>query len=315
MRRPMAALALAVFILALVFVLTVNGNPRNGFDLSGSLIPADEIHLGGPPRDGIPSIDAPRFVTTLGNTDLGDVDRVLGLVVGGEARAYPIAIMNWHEVVNDRIAGQAVAITYCPLCGTGIAFAAEDGTGAMTFGVSGLLYNSDVLLYDRETESLWSQIRMQAISGQRKGDRLTALPLVHTSWAAWKAQNPQTLVLSRDTGFARDYDRDPYAGYANSASVYFPLTAESRRYHPKERVLGLALGGRFKAYPFAELARAGEAEFQDRFADRDLTIRFDTANGSASAFDEQGQMLPSVTGFWFAWYAFHPDTEVFTTSR
>jgi hypothetical protein len=217
-------------------------------------------------------------------------------------------------VVNDRIGSESIAVTYCPLCGTGIAFLPPAGSGKHGFGVSGLLYNSDVLLYDRETESLWSQLRMQAVAGPLRGERLTAVPLTHTSWGAWRAEHPDTQVLSTDTGFDRDYARDPYAGYTASSEIYFPVSASSRRYHPKERVLGLEVDGRFKAYPFAELSRSGHTEISDSFAGSRLTIRFDPTAESARAFDESGAEVAAVTGFWFAWYAFHPETEVYTTS-
>lgn len=291
------------------------GRGDNGFDLAGSLVPEEEIHLGGPPRDGIPSIDRPVFVRA-GDADfLADADRILGLVRGGRVKAYPIAIMNWHEVVNDRLGGESVAITYCPLCGTGVAFVSNRDGRQLSFGVSGLLYNSDVLLYDRETESLWSQLRMQAVAGPLKGERLTALPLTHTSWRAWRQAHPETLVLSTETGFDRDYRRDPYTGYAENSDLYFPVSAKSRRYHAKERVLGVEMDGRFKAYPFAELSRTGQREIRDTFAGRPLRIRFDQSAESARVFDEDGTELAAVTGFWFAWYAFHPTTEVFTVGR
>ena len=288
---------------------------KNGFDLEGSLVPAEEIHLGGPPRDGIPSIDQPRFVDAMQAGFLADSDRVLGLVRGGKSRAYPVAIMNWHEVVNDQIGKESIAITYCPLCGTGIAFKSEMRGMQLGFGVSGLLYNSDVLLYDRETESLWSQLRMQAIAGPLMGKRLNAVPLVHTSWHAWRMEHPDTLVLSTETGFERDYRHDPYASYASRSDTYFPVSAESSRYHPKERVLGVEIDGRFKAYPFAELTRTGKQRISDSFAGRLLMISFDGTHGVARAFDQDGRELATVTGFWFAWYAFHPGTEVFSADR
>jgi hypothetical protein len=294
---------------------TAGGADHNGFDLTGSLVPADEVHLGGPQRDGIPALDDPALVEATEAGFLADSDPVLGLVLGGEARAYPIAILNWHEIVNDRIAGRPVAITYCPLCGTGVAFDARLGDRTLSFGVSGLLYNSDVLLYDRQTESLWSQIRRQAISGPMKGRRLAALPVTHTTWRAWRREHPGSLVLSDDTGHRRDYGSDPYAGYSAERGLYFPVSASSNRYHPKERVLGVEIDGRYKAYPFAELSKTGMPEIQDRFVGRDLLIRFDWANESATAFDDQGRQLAATTGYWFAWYAFHPDTEVFKAAR
>lgn len=298
-------------ILVAVIVYAYAGSESNGFDLADSLIPAEQIHLGGPPRDGIPSIDRPVFVDAGEAHFLANEDRVLGVEIAGEARAYPIAILNWHEIVNDRFVDQHVAVTYCPLCGTGIAFDAGDTDRPRTFGVSGLLYNSDVLLYDRETESLWSQIMMQAISGPQKGERLQALPLQHTSWQAWREQHPQTRVLSTDTGFARDYSKDPYEGYARSTGLYFSVSAESRRYHPKEQVLGVTVDGQTKAYPFTELARSDSPMIDDEVAGQPVRIQFDAVHRSARAYDDAGELLPAVTSFWFAWYAFHPEGDVF----
>lgn len=301
-----------IFLLAALVSASAFSRDDNGFDLGGSLVPVDEIHLGGPSRDGIPALDHPKFVSEQEAGFLEGEDQVLGLVRNGEAKAYPVPIMNWHEIVNDEVGGERVAITYCPLCGSGVAFAARAGGKDLTFGVSGLLYNSDVLLYDRETESLWSQLMNRAVTGPMKGRKLEPLPLTHTSWRAWRREHPGTLVLSTATGSRRDYSRDPYAGYAQERGLYFPVAAESRRYHPKERVLGLEVDGRFKAYPFAELSRTRKSEILDRFNGKALGIRFDQANESARAFDSSGKQLPAVTSYWFAWYGFHPGTEVFT---
>jgi len=283
----------------------------NGFNIENdALIPVDDIHSGGPPRDGIPSIDKPRFISVAEAADMRPQDRVLGLVRGGVIKAYPIAILNWHEIINDRFGTEPVVVTYCPLCGSGVAYKALlDGMEA-GFGVSGLLYNSDVLLYDRETQSLWSQMLSTAVSGPMKGTRLKMLPLAHTNWAEWRSDYPNTLVLSRKTGFQRDYGKDPYAGYQDSKGVWFPVADKDPRYHPKERVMGLELDGRFKAYPFAELSKGAE-EVKDRFNGRELTVRYRPNGQSASIVGENGKEIPTLIAFWFAWYAFHPDTEVY----
>lgn len=284
----------------------------NGFDLRGALIPAQAIEQGGPPRDGIASIDRPRFVPAA-KSGLADDDRVLALVRHGVARAYPVRILNWHEVVNDQLGDEAIAITYCPLCGTGMAFDARvAGTVPSSFGVSGLLYNSDVLLYDRGTESLWSQLLEQAVSGPLKGTQLKPVPLTHTSWADWRARQPRTEVLSTDTGHVRDYARDPYAGYDKVSRLMFAVQHRDERLPAKEWVLGLRAGGQAKAYPFSVLARRVDAKgrLQDRVGGVPVEIRFDREHRSAEAFDAAGQVLPSVMAFWFAWFAFHPKTEV-----
>jgi hypothetical protein len=278
-------------------------------------VPREEIFHGGPPRDGIPSIDRPHFVRAGQASFLNSDDRVLGLVCKGVVRAYPIKILNFHEIVNDKINQQAIVISYCPLCGSGIAFKPEDAVGENTFGVSGLLYNSDMLLYVRKTESLWSQIMGTAISGELKGIKLTTLVLANTSWAHWMQQHPDTKVLSTRTGYDRNYDRHPYGKYDVNRALYLPVTNSSARYHPKERVIGLTLGKQVKAYPISELAKQRQARFTDQFAGQTLTIDYDAKSQSAVIFDAQNRPLPSTTLFWFAWFAFHPQTAVFRGER
>lgn len=287
----------------------------NGFDVRGALVPIDAIHHGGPPRDGIPAIDRPKFVPP-GRSGLSAQDRVLGLSHKGVARAYPVRILNWHEVVNDRVAGDPIAVTYCPLCGTGMAFdAGVRGSAAareLSFGVSGLLFNSDVLLYDRGTDSLWSQLRQQAISGPLKGTPLKALPLEHTTWEDWQRRFPRTEVLSFDTGVARDYGRDPYAGYEAVNRLMFDVQHRDERVGPKEWVLGLTVGAARKAYPLRTLAglvrKSGVLD--DRVGGQAVRIRYDARHRTARAEDAAGTPLPSVLAFWFAWVAFHPQTEL-----
>ena len=296
----------------LLFILCANaqGQVKNGFSVTDALIPVDEIHSGGPPRDGIPAIDRPRFVNADAADFLEENDRVLGVTRNGVSKAYPVNILNWHEIVNDRFAGEPVVITFCPLCGTGIAYLATTGDQVLDFGVSGLLYNSDMLLYDRQTQSLWSQIRRQAISGSMKGVKLQAIPLMHTRWADWKQRFPATLVLSTKTGYQRDYTRNPYQGYEKTGDLFFPVRAQDDRYHPKESVLGIEIAGRFRAYPFVELEKSG-GDVHDTFAGHTIVVKYDKQHHTAVATDAEGKTLPGIIAFWFAWYAFHPDTEVY----
>jgi hypothetical protein len=287
------------------------GGATNGFDLSNSLVPADQIHHGGPSRDGIPAIDRPRFVRASHADFLSDQDRVLGISRNGNQKAYPIKILNYHEIVNDTFDDEAIVISYCPLCGSGMAFVASiDGT-VRDFGVSGLLYNSDVLLYDRETSSLWSQIMMQAVTGPMRGTHLQQIVMSHTTWAAWRGLHPNTQVLSTNTGWRRNYDKSPYSGYADSVDLYFPVSSMDHRYHPKEWVIGVAVGDNHKAYPFAELSQL-PGDLEDRVGGQDLRIQFDTENRTGRVFNTRGDELPSTAAYWFAWRAFHPDTEVYT---
>ncbi len=297
-------------LLLLTVAANASGPSINGFDLGETSIPRDEIHHGGPPKDGIPSIDEPRFLEPESVDFLAPEDRVMGMTLNGVAKAYPIKILNYHEVVNDDFDGEDVVVSFCPLCGTGMAFSAGVDGRSTSFGVSGLLYNSDVLLYDRETESLWSQIMAEAVSGPMIGTRLEHLPASYTTWRDWLARHPNTLVLSTDTGYNRDYDRAPYAGYEDSEQVWFPVANRDARYHSKELVIGLELDGQVKAYPFAELSKH-DTPFRDELAGHRLTVHFDADNRTGRVLDESGSEIPTVIAFWFAWVAFHPDTEVF----
>jgi hypothetical protein len=282
----------------------------NGFDLSDPLVPREYIAAGGPARDGIPALTDPRFVTARQARFLDPEDRVLGVYRNGVAKAYPLPIMNWHEVVNDRFGDEYVVVTYCPLCFSGMAFAAELEGERHEFGVSGLLYNSDVLLFDRPTESLWSQIDSFAITGPYKGRRLEPVPLVNTAWREWKRRHPGTLVLSLETGHRRNYDRDPYAWYDQSPDLMFPVRFRALGYHPKEYVLGITLDGEAKAYPVSELARAPE-RFEDEVGGTAIVVHYDDENVSGEIRDADGELLPGVMAYWFAWFAFHPETGIY----
>ncbi len=281
---------------------------KNGFDVSDSIIPVSEIRSGGPAKDGIPALDKPRFIAGHRADYLKDTDRVIGVDRNGEARAYPIAMLNWHEIVNDHIKGESIVITFCPLCGTGMVFKTP---GYTSFGVSGLLYNSDVLLYDRATDSLWSQIMKQAVAGKRVGEKLQLIPASHTTWGAWRKRYPQSYVLSRETGFNRDYDRDPYAGYAQQRELYFPVSNNDSRYHPKEMVLAVSNERGAKSWPFQELSRSA-SPLQSSWDGEPVTILFDAQARSGRIIDADGEEIASTIGFWFAWMSFHPDSEVYT---
>lgn len=286
---------------------TVIAESLNGFSLDNLSVSRDLVARGGPPRDGIPALTDPDFVPAA-SAKLDDDDRVLGLARGDAAKAYPIGIMNWHEIVNDRIAGQPVLVTYCPLCYSGMAFDARIGGERRLFGVSGLLYNSDVLLFDRDTESLWSQIAGKAVSGPMQGTELEAVPLAHTTWKDWRARHPDTSVLSRDTGHARSYDHNPYASYEQSRQIMFPVAFRAKGLHPKEKVLGITLNDAAKAYPLSHWPAEGRHRFNDTLDGERITIILNADAESAEARNADGEPIPATLMFWFAWYSFHPDT-------
>jgi len=306
----------SIFVLAFMALVSVSGaaeaRTMNGFDLTDATIPVRSIESGGPPRDGIPSIDNPKFVSAAEADFLKPDDRVIGIEIAGQPKAYPIAILNWHEVVNDRSGTQHFVVTYCPLCGSGMVFASNVADGALILGVSGLLYNSDVLLFDRETESLWSQILGKAVSGPLSGTPLPQLPAFHTTWADWRTRHPETQVLSTDTGYHRDYRSSPYGGYEKSPRLFFRVANRAPKdYHPKAWVIGVEVDGVHKAYPFEELKARGLERFEDVVNDKPVVVHWNQAASSAWITDDRGRDLPSITAFWFAWYAFFPETLIF----
>lgn len=297
-------------------LLTASAN--NGFDLRNSEIPAQKINSGGPPRDGIPAINSPRFVATgEAASFMHEEDRVIGLEIDGQARAYPVKILNYHEIVNDNLNGQGILISYCPLCGTAMAFLSNVNGRDLSFGVSGLLYNSDVLMYDQQTESLWSQILGRAISGPARGTKLRSVPVIHTNWRGWLQDHPQGSVLSTKTGYRRDYSNNPYAGYGDNERVWFPVSNRDKRYSNKEWVIGLEVEGKTRAWPFSELENTWQHDPQIEFVDDELNgqpvrIYYQPHNRSARITNQAGAALNGVSAYWFAWIAFHPESEVFT---
>ena len=312
-RIPARILVLTGLLLGLfAYKFAISAGNTNGFDLSNSILPVAQIFHGGPPRDGIPALSNPKLIEA-GQADyLQAGDRVIGIVVNDQARAYPIAILNWHEIVNDEIDDQRFAVTFCPLCGTAMAFSANIEGKVTDFGVSGLLYNSDVLLYDRDTESLWSQILGKSVAGKQVGKALTPIPISHTTWRDWRARHPTTLVLSDDTGHSRDYSRNPYSGYEKSRTTYFEVNNEAPdTYHPKEVVLGLAVDGVYRAYPFIELDKQDKKRFTDTVNGSRFHFEWDSPNRSVAVADDSGNPVAGIQGFWFAWFAFHPDTGVY----
>ncbi len=221
-------------------------------DTSRALVPLAEIVSGGPPPDGIPAIDRPVFVTpTESDAWLTPKEPVLALQIHGDARAYPLQILLWHEIVNDLVGGRAVAVTHCPLCNAGLVFDRVVGGRTLDFGTSGRLYKSDLVMYDRQTHSLWAQMEGRAIVGELAGTRLRVVPANTIAYDEWKAASPGGSVLSRNTGYRRHYGANPYESYdqPSLSPFLFSGTPDPRR-PPKERVVGVTAEGHARAYPW-----------------------------------------------------------------
>jgi len=253
-----------------------------------SLVPLDQITPGGPPPDGIPPIDRPKFESVRSARSwLSDREPVISLVMGTTARAYPLEILTWHEIVNDEVVGRPVTVTFCPLCNSAIAFDRRVGRRVLDFGTSGRLYRSNLVMYDRQTKSLWIQFTGQSVVGSFIGTKLEQLPVQIVSWKAFASAQPNGRVLSRDTGFSRPYGHNPYPGYDDIASSPFLFNGPSdRRLRPMERIVAVSLGDISRAYRLRDIrSRAGDgaAVISDHVGGRSVVILY--SSGTASALD------------------------------
>jgi hypothetical protein len=292
-------------------------------DFSRHSVPLEEIRSGGPPKDGIPAIDEPAFETALDVDWLRDPEPVIAVTVDGVTRGYPIQILMWHEIVNDVVQGRPIAVTFCPLCNTAIVFDRRLDGAVLDFGTTGNLRNSDLVMYDRQTESWWQQFSGEAIVGEHTGRRLDQLAARIVAWSAFRTAHPESDVLSRDTGVARDYGRNPYVGYDDVDSPpFFPAAGDDDRFAPKERVVYVEVGDDAIAVPFEALATT--PTITATVGGEDVVVRW--AGGVASALDggtvadgrDVGSATVTVAGepapfhepFWFAVAAFRPDVRI-----
>ncbi len=276
-----------------------------GFDTNTEKRTIDlaELRSGGPPKDGIPSIDAPRFVSADAAGDwLADREPVILLRLGTTAKVYPLQILTWHEIVNDTLGGVPVAVTFCPLCYSAVAVDRRVTVGGETrtleFGVSGLLRFSDLVMFDRQTETLWQQYTGQALVGDLVGTTLDVLPAQIVSFAQAKAAAPAAPVLSRETGHARAYGDNPYVGYDDVART--PLLYDGpadERLRPMARVVAVEAAGRFRAYPADRTRAAGVVE--DTLGGVPLVVlhRGETATALGEAEIAESRAVGSVGAF------------------
>jgi len=307
-----------------------------------------KIQMGCSGKDCIPSIDDPSFESASAADDwLEEGDLVIGLKRDGETKAYPLRILNVHEIVNDRIAGHSVVVTYCPLCRSGLVYSRNVGGQTLEFGVSGRLWNANLVMYDRQTDTFWSQVQGNAIKGKLVPAELDLITSTITEWSKWKQAHPDTAVLSRDTGIYKpsQYDSNPYRRYQNSESVGYGVEGTDDRLHPKEIVYGISIGSEATAY--RESTIEDEEIVHDRFGGSNVVLIRHPESGAIKAYrspredirlnwngtelidddggrwnrtdegleHEDGQLtideLPTHGFFWFAWEAFHPETTVY----
>ncbi|MGI9509014.1 MAG: DUF3179 domain-containing protein [Geminicoccaceae bacterium] len=301
----------------------------------------EEIAWGGVVKDGIPALTNPTHITLEEATYLTDDELVFGVAINGDSRAYPLRIMDWHEMFNDVVGGQPVSLAYCTLCGSGILYKTdvEGREEPLVFGSSGFLYRSNKLMYDQETNSLWNQFTGRPVVGELTGSgiELEVLPVAITSWSNWLAQHPESKVLSLDTGHHRDYTPGrPYGDYFASADLMFPALVENDRLDPKDYVYAVRVDGLAKAWPLTDF-EDGEI-INDRIDDLRVVLIGDAETRTVRAYlrgdvvikatddpgmvlagdralkvteegliDEDGNVmerLPGHIAYWFAWQGF-----------
>ncbi|MEL6915587.1 MAG: DUF3179 domain-containing protein [Pseudomonadota bacterium] len=274
-----------------------------------------EVMSGGPPKDGIPSIENPNFQSVAEETEIGDREPVITVELEGAVpRAYPIRYLTWHEIVNDEVAGIPIAVTFCPLCNSGITFDRRVRGQVLEFGVSGKLRNSDMIMYDRQTQSWWQQAVGEGIVGEMTGVELATLPTWMESWAEFKARNPEGAVMMEPTGFNRAYGQNPYVNYDSSRRPFL-YSGENPPHGINPLVRVVRVGDR--AWPLTRLSEEGEIV--------EAGVRMTWRAGQASALDarsiaesrdvgtvrvfdaETGENLAHDVMFAFAYHAFWPD--------
>lgn len=265
----------------------------------------DAVFQGCSHRDCIPSIDQPEFLKTPEVNYLDNDDIVLSLTQENITRAYPTRILDRHEIVNDTFGDTPVAVTYCPLCGSGLAFVRIIDGEEVQIGVSGLLHNNDLIMYDRKTESLWQQITGQAIAGPKRGSTLQSLPLTMSLWSDWKAANPGAEVLALPAG-QQEYVKKTYGDYDSSDRLLFPIAKRDARLHVKNVIYGVEIEGLSIAVEAEWLKERGDWEHD--LNGKSLRLEVNDSGGVTGSYE--GNPVSVHRMYWFAWYSFHPDTSL-----
>jgi hypothetical protein len=277
------------YVIILLFGITLaydaNAQKLQGWDTNTekSLIDLSELKQGGPPKDGIPSIDEPKFVSSAeADSWINGQEPVIAVEHKGEARAYPLQILIWHEIVNDDIGGDPLLVTFCPLCYSALVFDRTLDGQVLEFGVSGFLRHSDLVMFDRKTETLWQQFTGKAIVGDYVGKTLEQIPSQIISFTQFRENYPDGKVLSRDIGYDRNYGANPYTGYDDiNNTPLFGAGNDDSRLPPMEKVIGVKLGEQQKAYPYSITRK--EHVINDKIGDTPVLIIH--TDGATSALD------------------------------
>ena len=305
-RRPAPTFLAAVLALAGALLTAFAGAAHGQFptgefpktDFEHRIVDFAEIMSGGPPKDGIPAVDEPRYVTVEEAVGWLDPDEpVITVEIGGEARAYPLQILIWHEIANDELGGTPIAVTFCPLCNSAIAFDRRFGGDTLDFGTTGRLRLSDLVMYDRQTETWWQQLTGTGIIGTHAGGVLVRLAAAIVAWNDFRTAFPGATVLSRETGHSRPYGSNPYTGYDSSTQPFLLRGTPDPRLPAMERVLHVAAGGTERIYPFG--AFADEPVINDEVGGEPVVVV--SREGTLSVLDQSrianSRRIPSAAAY------------------
>ncbi len=285
----------------------------SSFDMSDLRLPEDQIRRGGPPKDGIPALTDPKTAPVGQAEFMRPEDRVVGVTVQGESRAYPIKVLNFHECYNDVLGGVPIAVIFCPLCDSVSVVDRRLNGKRYEFGISGMLYNSNVLLHDRTDQALWSQVGFMAVSGPNAGESLKHLDSWEiTTFALWSEAQSESTVATLDTGHytPQRYGGSAYEPYFQTDQLMFPVAHTDDRFANKYAVIGVMVGETAKAYPIELVTGAPGGRIEDAVGGGRVVIESLGETGEVR-IAEVPDGAKALHTFWFAWYAFHPGTEVY----
>ena len=284
-----------------------------GFNLDNLQVPRDEILHGGPPKDGILALTEPISVPVSDADFINGDQRVVGVIVNDQARAYPIGILNWHEAINDVLGDTPILIVFCPLCDSVTVTSRIVNNETHEFGISGLLRNSNVLLYDRTDDSLWSQLGFQAISGPNSGNSLTHLDNWElTTFTSWKDRYPDSTVVSFNTGLEnpQNYKVQLYGDLAQTDDLMFPVDTSDNRLKLKDRIMAVKFGNTARAYPIIEIQKSADGVVKDTIEGEIFIFESSKQTNTIKVIQAPEDAFVAHT-FWFAWAAYEPNTEIY----
>ena len=292
--------------LALGFVTAAIAGQINGFDTQSQVLDETTLVRVGPVDFPTPSLDKIKLETAT-DTNWDEGDFVMGVALNGEARAYPLPMMVWHQVANNELGGVPILVTFCRMCGTGVVYDRVVDNQTLSFSMSGLIYRADILLYDRETRSLWSRFLDESVAGPSAGKPIFGLPHHISTLGEWLEQFPESTIVSRDTGFDIDYSKAPMGGGTAGDEVFSTLPRELR-YHPAMPVIGIRRNGETRAYPAGEILLMGGA-IEDNFNGLPVTLSYQS---TSQAFEENfDSSVDYDVTVWRKWSMQHPESSIF----